>query len=157
MIALLAVSTSSCSAIDELSDSTKRDSTGEITESAEASVDDLKVGDCFDEESMGSGLVDNADTIPCAEEHTGEVYAEKELPAGEYPTDMSTQAQDFCSSEFEGFLGVSYDESDEALSLSYLTPMSTMWEAGDRTITCLIISDDPITGSLKGTGSKGTS
>ncbi|GIG23852.1 hypothetical protein Cde04nite_00960 [Cellulomonas denverensis] len=136
------------------SDDAERDeSTGEITEASDASVFSLRVGDCLDYASLGSGDISTAGTIPCDEAHDVEIYAELELPEGDFPGEdaIDEQASQFCYDEFAGFVGLSYEES--GLDFMPLQPQQDGWEgADDRIIQCLLVSPSDVTGTLRDSG-----
>lgn len=133
---------------------------GEITASAEADAFEILEGDCIDLVAL-DGYGDTAEgedfevetvpVVPCAEEHTGEVYAELVMKGDKYPGDkgMSRKFDQWCYAEFERFVGLSYDESVYGYTGFY--PTKDTWEQlDDRTLQCIISSSDPVTGSLRG-------
>lgn len=138
-----------------LSSDAPRDENGQVTEATTISVFKLQKGDCFDEASMGTGEVNTVKVIPCDEPHDSEIFAEKTLTGSSYPGDSVIQddADEFCYSEFEPFVGISYESS---IHYFYsLTPTQGSWEGeNDRLIQCIIISEDGnISESLKGAAS----
>lgn len=132
------------------------EATGEITASAEATVFDIAVGDCLDMsgENTSSTVateVETLPTVPCDTPHDGEVYAAKDVEGDKLPTDIETQVQDFCLSEFEGFVGQPYETS--SVEIYYLYPQDLSWSQGDRGMQCVAVAmGDPVTGSMRGTG-----
>jgi hypothetical protein len=104
---------------------------------ADLDVFDLEVGDCLTDYRATEGIV-SVPTVPCSEPHSGEIYAVVPLPEGDgnYPgvEAISAQAEEKCIAEFEGFVGLSYEES--VLEFSYLAPEETEWDAGDRDVLC---------------------
>jgi hypothetical protein len=133
---------------------------GEITASADADAFEILKGDCIDLVALdGYGdaaegdeyEVETVPVVPCAEPHTGEVYAELIMEDAEYPGDesMSTKFDDWCYAEFEKFVGLSYDESLYGYTGFY--PTQDTWEQlDDRTLQCIVSSEEPVKGSLKG-------
>ena len=81
------------------------------TDAVYVAVHNLEVGDCLakpppeDESSVP--------TVPCSEPHSHEVFAAVTLPAGDSPgmDAVNTQADELCFAEFNGFVGLSYEES----------------------------------------------
>ncbi len=120
----------------------------------QASVFELKVGDCFS--GASSGTLSNVDVIDCAKAHDFEVYAIFDYPnaPSAYPGDaaISSAGQDGCVAPFATFVGIDFNSST-AYSFSFLKPTSDSWGSGDRTYDCLITSADgsQLTGSAKGT------
>lgn len=145
-VAALALSGCSTSAPDAQRD----ESSGEITESAEANVFSIAVGDCLDlSDSSMSNEVSSLPTVPCSDEHDSEVYAETTLDGEEYPADLDDQAGQYCYDQFASFVGKAYEES--SLDFQYLTPTQDGWEQGnDRSVQCILLSPEPVTASLAG-------
>lgn len=154
---------SGCSVLDGIlsSGEAPRDEPGgEITASADADAFEILKGDCIDLEALdGYGEsaegedfeVESVPVVPCAEEHTGEVYAELIMDDAEYPGDeaMSKKFDEWCYDEFEKFVGISYDESVYGYTGFY--PTQATWDQlNDRSLQCIISSEEPFTGSLKG-------
>jgi hypothetical protein len=133
---------------------------GEVTASAEADAFAILKGDCIDLEALqGYGEaaegeeyeVESVPVVPCAEPHTGEVYAELVMKTDKFPGEkgMSKKFDDWCYAEFGKFVGISYDESKYGYTGFY--PTKDSWEQlDDRTLQCIVSSEEPFTGSLKG-------
>ena len=132
---------------------------GEITASAEADAFDILKGDCidlgalagYDDHAAGEEYeVESVPVVPCAEPHTGEVYAELVMEGDKFPgeKDMAKTFDDWCYAEFEKFVGISYDESVYGYTGFY--PTKDTWEMlDDRTLQCVVSSDEPVKGTLK--------
>ena len=152
--AVAALALSSCSVFDSSGSSNEppRDETnGQITETADADVFSIKVGDCLDYVALGSGEINSVPVVPCGEPHDGEVYAEMSLPDGDYPGDdaISQQADTYCYDQFATFVGIPWDDS--SLDYSPLTPTADSWDGfDDRLIQCVVASQDDVTESFKG-------
>ena len=150
VVALLALVTlAGCTAG---ADAPERGDDGEIVEAVEESDPfALLVGDCMNAADLGT-LVETVPTVPCADAHDSEVYAVTDVADGDFPGDdaLAAQADEFCLSEFEKFIGLSYQESE--IELSYLTPTEQSWnELNDRELLCFVIDTaGDVTGSLKG-------
>lgn len=134
-----------------------RDDDGTITSGGEVFAEDLRVGDCIDEdfdELFGEtdDLVLTLTVRPCDESHTGEVYHEVELDPGSFPGDSSVMdsAEDACFGQFEAWVGQSYDLSE--LDYTYFYPTEETWATDDRLISCIVVSPDEVTGTLEGSG-----
>lgn len=127
------------------------DETGELAESGDVGVFDLKVGDCLADFEDGAEL-SSINAAPCSEPHSDEIYAEGSIPdADEFPGTeaIETAAQDICLSEYQAFVGRSYDDS--VLDIGYLTPTEDSWAEGDRAVLCTIFDPlEEVTGSLRG-------
>ncbi len=151
LLAVALVGVSGCGILDQAAEPAVRDETsGEITESSEADVFSLKVGDCLDQQADDEATeVSSVPTVPCAEPHDSEAYAATDLPEGDFPGDQSVtdSADTFCYDEFATFIGLSYDES--SLDLASFYPTQESWAEGDREIMCFVSSPDgPVTGTL---------
>jgi hypothetical protein len=112
-------------------------------------VDDLVVGNCFDE----GDEEDEAIRKPCAEPHDAEIIAEVTLPAGPYPGDqgVDSAAEKNCGTEFGGYVGKSVQDSE--LEPGWWTPTRDLWDHNDRVVICAAYGPeyDLLTGSVKGT------
>lgn len=138
---------------DDPADPKRDDVSGEVTESADADVFAIKVGDCLDLSSVTAEQVDSLPVVPCSDSHDSEVYAETTLTGDDFPGEDSVTASmdEFCATEFASFIGITYDQS--SLSFNYLFPTEESWGAGDKSGQCIVI--DPAgarTGTLKGAG-----
>lgn len=113
------------------------------------SVLELRVGDCLDSAELTSTQVTSVTALDCAVEHDGEIYAERTFDGEDYPgTDEVRQESDaFCRESFATFVGLPYDESE--LHYSTLYPTQDSWDtAEDRSSLCILLSEEPVTGSL---------
>nr|NLD40279.1 hypothetical protein [Actinomycetales bacterium] len=117
----------------------------------EPSLYDLKVGDCLNSSDITSEKVLTVTPLGCSTSHDLEIYAAGAMEEEEFPgrDTASSFAESFCFSEFEGFVGLPYEQS--ALSFSWLYPTAETWDArGDREVLCLLQSPEPVTSSLEG-------
>ncbi|MFD4993701.1 septum formation family protein [Cellulosimicrobium cellulans] len=155
--AALALTASGCGAIlDEISgpsEAQRDEPGGEVTEASDADVFSIQVGDCLVTAKLPDGEnVESVPVVPCSEPHDAEVYAETELPEGDYPGDeaIEASADEFCLGEFEAFVGLSYDES--AYYYWPFTPREDGWTSlDDRVVQCVLDTDGTdVTGSLQG-------
>jgi hypothetical protein len=142
-LALAAVSLSGCSLI-----------TGML--SGEDDVFTLKAGDCIndygDEEQVAT-----VPTVDCSTPHDYEVYSVATIDGEDYPgsTEVDAKADTLCLDAFEGFVGMSFEDS--IYYYTYLTPSGDSWATGDREVVCTIADYDEdaeaiiqVTGSLEG-------
>ena len=130
--------------------------TGAVVEAVQADAFSLRVGDCL---TSGTAPVveevqdiESVPTVPCDQEHDSEVYAAHVMTQAEYPGDEAvvTAADDFCYAEFEGFVGMAYEDS--ALLFSTMFPSPDSWKlADDREILCVVVDEaGGLTGTLAG-------
>jgi hypothetical protein len=131
--------------------------TGAIVEAAEANAFALRVGDCLNStDDMASDEeitnIVSVPTMPCGDEHDSEVFASHDMTGDDYPGDdaVITAADDFCYTEFEGFVGLPFEES--ALYYTTMFPTEDSWDLdGDREILCVVVDDaGAVTGTLAG-------
>ena len=136
-----------------------RDSEGRIVEEGSMDIFQLRVGDCTNDPV---GIVD-ADSeitefeevmaVPCEEPHDNEFYARFDLSHTNYPGPdvLDDEAWNFCLDRFEGFVGISYENS--ILDVTYFYPTAESWEyQDDREIICAVyhIDLEKLTGSMQG-------
>ncbi len=120
------------------------------------SAQDLEVGDCFTD--MGTetdddgATVNTVDVVDCSAPHLYEVYKNGDIEADSFPTGdaMDEKTADVCYDAYADYVGTSLDES--SLTATALTPTSSSWTLGDRTVSCIITSQDgsDLTSSAKG-------
>ena len=134
-----------------------RDASGAFIESGRLSVNDLRMGDCF--QQPGDPTVQTeagfVDAVPCAQPHDAEVFAEESLPepeGAEYPGEEAafTAGADACLDDFEGFIGIPLANSVHDVFL--FIPSEDTWPAGDRRVVCAVYDPEgaALTGSLEG-------
>lgn len=124
---------------------------GEVTASADADVFTLQVGDCLNYmQDEGSSEISSLPTVPCAEPHDAEIYAETTVTEEQMAT-VDDVADQYCYDQFAGFVGKSYEES--VLDYSTLVPTPDGFAAGDDVVQCVIVQPDGgLTASVQGTG-----
>lgn len=121
----------------------------EETTTTEAVVDDgeevgvftLKVGDCLGDVALDE--ISSVTELSCDAPHIYEIYHAFDIAGDEYPGDdeVVAEAQEVCLDEFEGFVGIDYNDSE--LEISYLFPTSNSWTLGnDREVLCMVLNLD---------------
>jgi hypothetical protein len=112
-------------------------------------VDDLAVGECFDEGDEEDEVVRQSCSVP----HDGEIIAGVTLPAGPYPGDreIDKAGEQGCATEFAEYVGSTVKTTK--LEWDYWTPTRQLWNANDRLVVCAAYGPafDQLTGSVKGT------
>ncbi len=151
VILALGLALSGCSALFPSSAPPATDSqTGDEIAQTDTDVFALSVGQCLND--TADEEVSEVPIVDCADEHDFEVYSDFELSGDDFPgaDAIDTQADAECLTDFEQFVGITYDDS--VYGYTYFTPTEGSWtEQGDRVVSCLI--GDPngkVTGSLKG-------
>jgi hypothetical protein len=134
----------------------ERDESGEIVGSGQVSVFDLSEGDCWNNVPDEGEETETVDAVPCTEPHESEVFAVFNVDLGEeWPglDAVTAEAESQCVQRFEGFVGLTYDQS--VLNLFYFNPIEESWnELNDREVVCVVLDptapDGRTTGSLQG-------
>jgi hypothetical protein len=111
-------------------------------------VDDLIVGECFDEGEEE----DEAVRQPCNHPHDAEIIADVTLPAGAYPGESGVKraAETNCDAAFGKYVGKTVDDSE--LEPGYWWPTKEVWNHNDRVVICAAYGPDydQLTGTVKG-------
>ncbi len=111
-------------------------------------VDDLVVGECFDDGDED----DEAVRQPCNQPHDAEIIADVTLPAGAYPGDSGVKraAETSCDAEFSKYVGKTVDKSE--LEPGYWWPTKAVWNDNDRVVICAAYGPgyDQLTETVKG-------
>jgi len=112
-------------------------------------IDELAVGECFDDSDEEDEVVRQ----PCTEPHDGEVIAGVTLPDGPYPGDneVDEAGEKACATEFGEYVGSTVKDTE--LEWDYWTPTKQLWNSNDRLVVCAAYGPDfdQLTGSVKGT------
>ncbi|MGP7960586.1 septum formation family protein [Sanguibacter sp. A247] len=120
-------------------------------------VTDVVVGDCLRAPAEVSGEVETVTRVACSDPHEQEAYAsvpvvdESGAEIDTFPGDawLKSFSDGACASEFEGYVGVDYRDSD--LFFTYLQPNARGWEDGDRSVLCLVTTTGAqLTASVRG-------
>lgn len=121
--------------------SARRDDAGQITGGGSLSVEDLRVGDCFDTEVEDE--ISSVDAHPCDEPHGYEMFEVATWTGSdEYPTEdaMTEFVISECIPAFGEYVGRSYETS--ALDFVHFVPGEEGWEDGDRVFQCALFDPD---------------
>ncbi|WP_373312984.1 DUF4190 domain-containing protein [Streptomyces capillispiralis] len=113
----------------------------------------LRKGDCFDSPGGLEGWATEADRVPCAREHDGEVFAVVTVPDGSYPGDaeLTGTADERCYGLQDAYVMDRW-ALPATVDVYYLVPSRESWDFGDREITCVFGDRDAqatLTGSLR--------
>jgi hypothetical protein len=114
-----------------------RDSADRLTESGPLSVTAMRAGDCIDYDTLPSEI-QGLDAVPCALEHSAQVYAAGILPEGEFPGSEAVggTVDDLCADAVSTLV-----QNETGFGYVNLVPTSTGWSA-DRGYLCLVTSAD---------------
>ena len=115
------------------------------------SVFDLRVGDCFDDQSLDIEQTE-VPLVDCSQPHDNELYFEYAMTDPAFPGSDAVLGDSFqrCVTEFDAFVGFAY--ADSALDVYPITPTAESWTAGDRTVYCILYNVDlsKMEGSMAG-------
>ncbi len=106
----------------------------------------LQVGDCLnaDPGATLSGIT----AVTCDRLHDYEVFGIGKITAtSDYDAGrLASEADTICIEAFAEYTGISLGESD--LAATHVTPSADSWDAGDRTVVCLVAGPEgPTVGS----------
>jgi hypothetical protein len=121
-----------------------RDASGAITKAGRVGVDDLRPGDCI--KSFDEGSAFSVTGVPCADEHTTQVFTVYDLPDGDFPGlgKVVSESEKGCVDRVPA--AVKGQVGDNKLGVAYLHPQEATWKNGDREVVCLIVSESgPLT------------
>lgn len=146
-----AVALGGCSADPDPGSAPASGDSGEASLVTAQQVLQLEVGTCLMDLStpLGQDLTE-IPTIPCAEPHESEVFAEVTLDGDTFPgVDAITEtATGACLAEFAEFVGV--DHAASTLDFAYYYPTPSSWAVGDRSVFCVVFEPGVLTtGSLE--------
>ena len=130
--------------------SARRDDGGAITAAGNLSIEDLRVGDCFNSDEAEE--ISSVDARPCNQAHQYEMFhITTWTGSSTYPTEdaLIGFVFDECVPAFETYVGRSYQAS--RLDVFHFFPVEEGWNAGDRAIQCAVFDPDvaELTGSLR--------
>jgi hypothetical protein len=132
--------------------SARRDEGGAIASGGTLSVDDLRIGDCFD---APEDVFSDVDAKPCSEPHHYELYHSAQHPqvGGDLPADaeLSAFAERTCGPTADAYIG---GFVDIPLAWTIFTPDEEAWRTGERTVRCVLFhaDDAALTQPLRGAG-----
>ncbi|MET8855194.1 MULTISPECIES: DUF4190 domain-containing protein [unclassified Streptomyces] len=114
----------------------------------------LEVGECFDTPGGSlKGLAIDVDKVPCTGGHDAEVFADFEMPEGDYPGQdaAADEADRRCYLLRNTYAMDSWAVPGDVAVYSF-TPTAQSWRTGDREVSCLFGNTDEesgLTGSLR--------
>lgn len=134
-----------------MDDDTTRNDEGEIVEGGGLGVLAINVGDCI--QLPGAGEVQSVEGVPCTSSHDAQVYAEYDLPGGEFPGQavLDEQSARGCYDRWQAAVGTVY-EDDTVLDFTFFNPTAGGWDEGDHEVQCMIVNIDgtPLVGDRLG-------
>jgi hypothetical protein len=131
--------------------SARRDDSGQISNSGNLQITDLRVGDCFDLNDPEAAEVDDVEAKPCTSAHEYELFHAADMANGDYPSEdaIDTFLDAECAPAFGSYIGTDYQAS--VLEVVFFTPTSDGWDDGDHSVQCAVYdpNDSELTSSLK--------
>lgn len=117
-------------------------------------IDDLAVGECFEDATFGGDTVTDVRVIPCDESHDYEATLVSSFPepvGAVWPGELSLResAAFDCNGAFLDYMGVSPESS--IFDNVVFVPDIDGWETGDRWFVCAVQTDGSA-GRVRGTG-----
>ncbi len=115
-----------------------RDASGAISMAGGMLIEDLRIGDCFNQPD-GTGSLVAVEALPCESPHGNEVFSIFQLPSDrsvDYPGDAQIQidAGGQCLQNMAAYVGTGFRES--GLDIFTFFPSEETWGLGDRRVVC---------------------
>lgn len=109
----------------------------------------IKTGDCIADTPADGANVTRLPKVSCDDPHEGEVYAMIRVTGDTFPgqTAMQSEYEQRCVSELDSYAPDA--ANDPKISSFLLYPSRETWDAGDRDVACIAITNDKRTGSIK--------
>lgn len=109
----------------------------------------IKTGDCIAESPADGANVTRLPKVSCDEPHEGEVYAMIPVSGDTFPgqTAMESEYEQRCVTALDSYAPDA--ANDPEISSFLLYPSRDTWDAGDREVACIAITNDKRTGSIK--------
>ena len=130
--------------------STTRDDAGQITVQGELGVFVTQLGDCVNDVPDGTAVeVSTLTGVPCDQPHHWQLIHKGEITLEEFSeSGVLRESEDICTAALESIFD-SFDDSDidritvfENAYSNYLFPVAESWAEGDRTVDCMLGSDE---------------
>jgi Septum formation len=125
-----------------------RNASGTLTKGGDLGVESLKVGDCFMNPTTSAAFA-SVTAIPCNQAHTGQTYGIVQYTGTEttLPSDdaIAAVANPLCDDKAKANVITNVPDGTDS---TVFTPDETGWDQGDRTIMCVVVSDQNTEGSL---------
>jgi Septum formation len=120
-------------------------------------LEDLRVGDCYNNSGHGTPELGEITRVDCSSPHDAQVFGVPTLPGAPgapYPGDdeIDRLSNDLCLGEFATFVGIDFLDSRWEFSFSF--PIEETWRKyDDRLVVCSLYdpSFNKIEGSKRGT------
>ena len=102
---------------------------------------EVKIGDCLVDTFADEESFQDVNAVPRSQPHAFEAYHSEDVSGDTFPTNLGKLSDEICYVAFEGYVGVSIEET--VLTFMSLIPTRESWEKGsDREVTCLVAMSD---------------
>jgi hypothetical protein len=120
---------------------------GSQSPSTSAATPSLQVGECIEDIKRP---ITEVKVVDCARPHADEVFAVFVMPDGPFPGQAAVEEfKDKCSREaLAAYSAAAANSPVQHTSRRF--PDEKSWATGDRSVTCMVASDPPTTGSVRG-------
>lgn len=121
--------------------SVHRGANGQITQSGQLDVTQLKVGDCFNVPS-GNDAVSTVQAIPCTQAHDAQVYAAPAISESTYPSSATLQAEGktACGTDSAiASLKAASSSLPSDVSSEIFYPEQSTFDDGTKNFSCAIV------------------
>jgi hypothetical protein len=132
----------------------QRSSTGQITKNGTLGVTSLLAGDCFQNPANATSGTDITEVtaVSCTTPHDAQVIALLPVSGSSLPDAAAFRAQAKTGCDAALRADVNRSQVTDTMSLNYFYPDQTSWDAGQRSISCVVAdtSADLTSSLLKG-------
>ena len=131
--------------------SVHRSAGGTITGSGKTDILSLRVGDCFQNPTVGQATVKvgQVTAVPCTTPHNAQVFAQFNATDATYPGAQALSAEAVKGCRARVATGVDKSKITATMTLHFVYPQASAWTEGKRTIRCLVVdSTKDLTSSL---------
>jgi putative regulator of septum formation len=123
-----------------------RAANGQITSSGSLNVFSLSVGDCFANPPTKQDIT-SVTAVPCSQPHNAQVYARFKLSGTDanYPGNVTQLGSNGCDAQKDH---LNSSLTTDSMRIRFIYPVAHAWKAGERTVTCLIVTPANVSSSL---------
>ena len=127
-------------------DNTTRDNSGSIVEAGELGAFVMQVGDCFFDLPQDTDAISTVPGVPCTEAHHWQVVHKENISLDEYNlssvSELASQVCDYALQEIASTLSYAKQTEYQNALISSLQPTEGSWLKEDRTVDCLVGSEN---------------
>lgn len=129
----------------------QRNAHGEITKGGRISPNEVQLGDCLGDVPRTTGRFGLQSVVPCSDPHGGQVFARQDIAGtGAYPGEAEVQKRALAVCRFAAPSALQPEIlRDPTVGVFFYYPLEPNWNAGDRTVSCIVTFDSKRTGSVR--------